>query len=251
MDQPYDAAKAATSSSTAAAIAGGSAQRVTENDLHRLQEELNRATAKEATCTGTAIRREGEHHEAQQALKVAKRNVEDLRARLSESTRRWHAQRAQELGISDPDYLPGSGKITPAESATAQVQADQVLAGGRPRIPVGTTVILNSGGPPMEVVEVIGDQRRCTWDGCEFPDMGELFHVDALKAIGGRVTSGGLHVVGERAGEAIVPAARRRTFDDLTAEEQDGVILISQTTNPRWKLPDGELIDSNNPDIVV
>jgi hypothetical protein len=77
---------------------GAAQARVTENTLERLQEDLNRANHRLSITTGDEIRKRAAYVEASQAKQFATDVVARLQNQLTESTERFHAQRAVDMG---------------------------------------------------------------------------------------------------------------------------------------------------------
>ncbi len=82
---------------------GAAKARVTENDLNRIQEDLNRANHKLSTTTGHEIRAKGALIEAEQAKAAAADDVTRLQSDLTRLTAQYHDERAVTLGIRKAD----------------------------------------------------------------------------------------------------------------------------------------------------
>jgi hypothetical protein len=183
------------------------AKRVSEADLNRLQEDLNRANHKLSIAIGHDIRSAAIAVEANQAKLACAKEVARLQAAFVALTQQFHADRAAEFGIGNADY------ISPALSENLRRKMQE-----------------NDGQIPVEqIVGTITADKVVT----ELNKPKAVWPVAAVDA------------TPKATEDNRVLLASARNFQDLTGEEMDDARLLEPAegdTHSTYKLPSGELI---------
>lgn len=156
--------------------ANGAGERVTENTLNRIQEDLNRAFHKLSVATGNDTRCQAAAIESAAAKRAAADEVGRLQSEQTRLTAIFHEQRAPEFGIKPSADL--SASITQSHVPTASAEAirreltsqSEALPGAvagktAEQIPieVGDSVRHIGGGPELIVEHVSADEVECSY----------------------------------------------------------------------------------------
>lgn len=240
-------------------------RRVTELDLKELKEAKASAAFKRSNA-------HDKHNDAKAAMTVTKTDVDfwdkeyaRLESELAASTTRYHQELADRLSEQDGLSQSERGKLSPVERMAAASNADKGLA---PSIEIGDVVTTKeAGGFRMFVIGKYSlltnppqTEFDCEWDlpadgegdGLVHTARGRFKPADLvfLARLPKHFKSEDVFAGRTERVKINDPAANvpRRKYRDLDPAEQEAAQMIDGDVNPRWKMPDGELVDSDLPD---